>query len=104
MQLTEQDKARVADAIKHFSALQRRYTTQHNGTACEHVRLALEGLRRMAAQDGIDENKCLNRTARCMHQYDMVVPMCTMRWNKDGACKIARMDADAPERGREGEQ
>lgn len=38
----------TSDAIKHFEGLQKRYTAQHNGTACEHVGLALEGLRRMA--------------------------------------------------------
>lgn len=50
MAMTDADKARVAKAIKHFEALQKRYTRQHNGTACEHVGLALEGLRRMAEQ------------------------------------------------------
>lgn len=47
MKLTDAEMARIAAAIKHFEALQKRYTRQHNGTACEHVRLALEGLKRM---------------------------------------------------------
>lgn len=37
----------ISEAVKHFEGLQKRYTRQHNGTACEYVRLALEGLKRM---------------------------------------------------------
>ena len=47
MKLTDAERAKTAAAIKHFEALQKRYARQHNGTACEYVRLALEGLKRM---------------------------------------------------------
>lgn len=50
MPLNDAERARVADAIAHFEALQKRYTRQHNGTACEHVKLALEGLNRLTEQ------------------------------------------------------
>lgn len=52
----------TSDAIKHFEALEKRYTTQHNGTACEHVKLALEGLSRMA--EGPEVVRC----AECRHR------------------------------------
>ena len=32
------------EAIKHFKALQKRYTKEHNGQMCEKVNLALEAL------------------------------------------------------------
>lgn len=47
MKLTDAERSKLAAAVKHFEALQKRYTRQHNGTACEYVRLALEGLERM---------------------------------------------------------
>ena len=50
MKLTDAERANLAAAIKHFEALQKRYTTQHNGTACEYVKLALIGLKRLSEQ------------------------------------------------------
>ena len=37
--------SKYTDAIKHFEGLQKRYTTQHNGTQCEFVKTALSALR-----------------------------------------------------------
>ena len=48
MKLTDAERAKLAAAIKHFEALQKRYTAQHNGTACEHVKMALIGLDRLS--------------------------------------------------------
>ena len=50
MPLNDAERAGVADAIRHFEALQKRYTRQHNGTACEHVKWALIGLKRLSDQ------------------------------------------------------
>lgn len=44
------DSGVVAAAIKHFEALQKRYTKQHNGMACEHVKMALIALNRLSEQ------------------------------------------------------
>lgn len=43
----------VLGAIKHFESLQKRYIKQHNGTACEHVQMALIGLRRLLEQSDV---------------------------------------------------
>lgn len=40
----------IERAIKHFTALQKRYTTQHNGTQCELVAMALSALAEEAAR------------------------------------------------------
>lgn len=53
MKLTDAERAKLAAAIKHFEALQKRYTRQHNGTACEYVRLALIGLKRMEQEPDV---------------------------------------------------
>jgi hypothetical protein len=31
-------------AIKHFEALQKRYTSSHNGKMCEYVKIALDAM------------------------------------------------------------
>ena len=38
-------------AIKHFTSLQKRYTTQHNGKQCEFVQTALEALKEAEARE-----------------------------------------------------
>lgn len=94
----------ISDSLKHFEALQKRYTTQHNGTACEHVKLALEGLRRMA--EGPDIVRC----GDCQHAHetglrDPRILDCEKNGLvfSHGYCNYGkRMDADAPERGGEG--
>lgn len=48
--LTDAERAKLAAAIKHFEALQKRYTSTHNGTACEHVKMALIGLDRLSQE------------------------------------------------------
>lgn len=53
MKLTDAERLQVAAAIKHFEALQKRYTKQHNGTACEHVKMALIGLKRMEQEPDV---------------------------------------------------
>lgn len=51
----------IQAAIAHFEALQKRYTKQHNGTACEHVKMALEGLKRMEQEPEVVRCiQCLN--------------------------------------------
>lgn len=50
MKLTDAERAKLAAAIKHFEALQKRYTSTHNGTACEHVRMALTALDRLTQE------------------------------------------------------
>lgn len=40
----------IERAIKHFTALQKRYTTQHNGIQCELVATALSALTEQAAR------------------------------------------------------
>ncbi len=47
------ERAQLATTIKHFEALQKRYTRQHNGTACEHVKMALIGLKRLLEQPDV---------------------------------------------------
>ena len=34
----------IEKAIKHFEALQKRYTKQHNGKMCEYVKIALDAM------------------------------------------------------------
>lgn len=60
--LSDAERAKLAAAIKHFEALQKRYTRQHNGTACEYVRLALEGLKRMEQEpEAVRCGECYTR-------------------------------------------
>lgn len=61
MKLTEAERAKLAAAIKHFEALQKRYTSTHNGTACEHVRMALTALYRLTQEPEVV------RCRDCMH-------------------------------------
>lgn len=110
MKLTDAERAKTAAAIKHFEAAQKRYTRQHNGTACEHVRLALEGLKRMEQEPEVVHaywklSPLPGRPLRAVcswcgaeglfsyNMHDAVMYYC----HKCGR----RMDADAPERGEE---
>lgn len=92
----------IQAAIAHFEALQKRYTKQHNGTACEHVKMALIGLRMLdrAAQEpdrsGVDANRCEHQSDRCPHQYDLGVLMCCI--NHQGCADRQRKHMDAPAR------
>lgn len=43
----------IEKAIKHFTSLQKRYTTQHNGKHCEYVKLALDAISKRVAQNPI---------------------------------------------------
>ena len=36
----------INKAIKHFEALQKRYTTQHNGKMCDYVAIALDAMKK----------------------------------------------------------
>lgn len=95
MKLTEAERAKLAAAIKHFEALQKRYTRQHNGTACEHVKMALIGLARLTQEPEV---------VRCRDCF--IRPMCVrnISENDNGFCSYGqrRMDADAPERAGDG--
>lgn len=60
MKLTEAERAKLAAAIKHFEGLQKRYTKQHNGTACEHVKMALTALDRLTQEPEVVESEWVN--------------------------------------------
>lgn len=60
MKLTDAERAKLAAAIKHFEALQKRYTKQHTGTMCEHVKMALIGLDRLTQEPEVVESEWVN--------------------------------------------
>jgi hypothetical protein len=60
MKLTDAERAKLAAAIKHFEGLQKRYTKQHNGTACEHVKMALIGLDRLTQEPEVVQSEWIN--------------------------------------------
>ena len=45
------------EAIKHFKALQKRYTKEHNGRMCEKVNLALEALEKQIPKKPLHMHK-----------------------------------------------
>lgn len=102
MKLTDAERAKLAAAIKHFEALQKRYTSTHNGTACEYVRLALIALDRLSQEpDGPDVVFCEDcvrfKDGECNSAYGLPDPV-----DETDFCSYgARMDADAPAAGGE---
>jgi hypothetical protein len=48
------DIAAFDKTVQHFVSLQKRYVTQHYGRECEHVNLALQGLRALRFQSDHD--------------------------------------------------
>ena len=70
----------ISETIKHFEYLQKRYTTQHNGTACEHVRMALIGLNRLSQEPEVV------RCRDCRHSSRIASDVAMMRhcWNGRG--------------------
>lgn len=86
MKLTDAERAKLATTIKHFEALQKRYTRQHNGTACEHVRLALIGLKRMEQEPEVV------RCGECVHAKP--IPDAKAKYFADWVkcCEILRGD------------
>ena len=60
----------IDKTIKHFTSLQKRYTTEHNGKACERVEDALEALRFYKHFETLaEEYKKFNIPVRASHQY-----------------------------------
>lgn len=45
------------EAIKHFRSLQKRYTTEHNGTMCEKVALALVAMEKQVPKKPLHMHK-----------------------------------------------
>ena len=45
------------EAIKHFKALQKRYTKEHNGQMCEKVNLTLEALEKQIPKKPLHMHK-----------------------------------------------
>lgn len=60
----------IEKTIKHFTSLQKRYTTEHNGNACERVEDALEALRfYQHFKNLVEEQKGFCIPTRADHKY-----------------------------------
>ena len=78
----------IEKAIKHFEALQKRYTKQHNGKMCEYVKIALDAMYK--------ENE-LVRCKNCKHLkygYQCYYPLGMMLNNDGDAYVLVDPDGD----------
>lgn len=54
------NKLDIVETINHYKSLQKRFTKQHNGTACKHVNLALVALEEYLDRHSMTEDAFLD--------------------------------------------